>query len=212
MPRDIYILIAIMLYGFALYFVPLHSASFYFDDISSIQDNEAIKKIDIPKIFNAFNTRSLVGLSFALNYRWCGLHPAGYRLINLLIHCLNAFLVYLLVKSTWRGNEWPAFFASMLFLCHPIQTEPVNYITQRFVLMGTLFYLASLCLYVKSLPCQPPGLTRFYYFCSLTTAIAAMFCKEFTVTLPFMSLCMIFTFCITKRSGSVAAVYYRFLP
>src|SRR5258708_4128517 len=87
---NIYILIVIALSGFALYLTPLHSTSFYFDDISSIQNNEAIKKIDIPGIFNAFNTRSLVGLSFALNYKWCGLDPTGYRLLNLLVHCLNS--------------------------------------------------------------------------------------------------------------------------
>ena len=147
---DVWIFIAIILYGFALYFLSLHSPSFYYDDQFSIENNEAIRTINIPKIFNAFNTRSLVGLSFALNYRLCALNPAGYRLINLFIHCLNAFLVYLLIKSTlylysarksifFCRLEWPAFFASMLFLCHPIQTEAVHFITQRFVLMGTFF-------------------------------------------------------------------------
>ena len=167
--------------------------SFYYDDHFSIENNEVIKTIDIPKIFNAFNTRFLVGLSFALNYRWCALHPAGYRLINLLIHCLNAFLVYLLIKSTlylysarkpifFCRLEWPAFFASMLFLCHPIQTEPVNFITQRFVLMGSFFYLLTLFLYIQY-RCRSQ---KRYMIASLGAAIAAMFCKEFVVTLPLM--------------------------
>ena len=68
----------------------------------------------------------------------------------------------------------------MLFLCHPIQTETVNYITQRFVLMGTLFYLATLIFYIHS------GLMAELFNDALGTAIAAMFCKEFTVTLPLM--------------------------
>jgi len=213
------ILIIIILYGLALYHVPLHSTFFCLDDSIAIVNNGTIKQIDIPKIFNAFNTRFLAGLSFALNYRWSGLNPGGWRLINLLIHCLNAFLVYLLIKSTlyvyaarkrilFYPLEWPAFLGSMLFLCHPIQTEPVNFITQRFVLMATFFYLASLCLYVKSRLMQNSviaseakprhgGATsptaprhdrrrKFYYLCSLITAIAAMLCKEFVVTLPFM--------------------------
>ncbi len=157
---NVCILIALILGGFALYFFPMQSKDFYFDDSISIVDNETIKTIDIPKIFNAFNTRFLPGLSFAFNYQLCGLYPVGYRLINLLIHCFNAFLVYLLVKSTLylyskRKSifscrlEWPAFFASMLFLCHPIQTEPVNFITQRFVLMATFFYLLTLLLYIQ---------------------------------------------------------------
>jgi len=172
---------AIILCGFTLYFIPLHSAFFYFDDISSIVNNEAIRKIDIPTIFNAFNTRFLVGLSFAFNYQWGGLHPFGYRFINLIIHCLNAFLVYVLAKEL-KGAPIPAFFASMLFLCHPLQTEPVNSITQRFVLMGTFFYLLTLFLYIQY-RCRSQ---KRYMIAALGSAMAAMFCKEFTVTLPFM--------------------------
>ena len=79
--------------------LPYKCTSFYFDDHASIENNDVIKTIDLPRIFNAFNTRFLAGLSFALNYRWCGLNPRGFRSINLLIHCLNAFLVYFLIKS-----------------------------------------------------------------------------------------------------------------
>ena len=184
-----------MLFGLALYWQPLHSATFYYDDNIAIVHNQSIKSLDLPKIFNAFNTRFLVGLSFALNYKWCGLDPVGYRWTNLLIHCLNAFLVYLLIKSTLgllnrdsspsrlrmtTGVEWPALFASLLFLCHPIQTEPVNFITQRFVLMGTLFYLLTLNCYIQY-RCRSK---KIFLVASFISAVAAMFCKEFVVTLP----------------------------
>lgn len=190
---NILVLTTLILCGAALYFSPLHSASFNFDDHASIGRDKIIRDLDIPGIFNAFNTRFLVGLSFALNYRWCALDAAGYRLINLLIHCLNAFLVYLLIRSTlylcqarkpifFCPLEWPAFFASLLFLCHPIQTEPVNFITQRFVLMGTFFYLLTLVFYIRY-RCE---FKKRYMIASWGAAIAAMFCKEFVVTLPLM--------------------------
>ena len=220
---DAYILIVIILLGFLLYIPALRSTSFYFDDKSSIVENASIKQMDIPRIFNAFNTRFLVGLTFALNYKFSALHPVAYRITNLLIHCLNAFLVYLLAKfilnwpiirtlvvtchpepfASLEGGlsegykgvlrffaslrmtnnlEWPAFFASMLFLCHPIQTEPVNFITQRFVLMGTFFYLLTLLLYIQ----YRFLLKKNYLFAAMISCLAAMFCKEFTVTLPVM--------------------------
>jgi len=190
---NISIFIVMILCGFALYIIPLQSTSFYYDDYASVEYNPAITAIDIPKIFNAFNTRFLVGLSFALNYKWCALNPAGYRIVNLLIHCLNAFLIYLLIKSTLRlcsarkpvfscRLEWPSFFASMLFLCHPIQTEPVNFITQRFVLMGSFFYMLTLYLYIQY-RCRSQ---KKYMIAAVASAIAAMFCKEFVVTLPLM--------------------------
>ena len=190
---DVWALMAILLLGFALYICPLKSKSFCFDDRVSVLNDAVIKQIDIPKIFNAFNTRSLVGLSFALNYKWTALNPGGYRLINLVIHCLNAFLVYLLIKSTlclyasrkpilFCRLEWVAFLGSLLFLSHPIQTEPVNFITQRFVLMGTFFYLLTLFLYIQY-RCR---FQKRYLIASLGSGIAAMFCKEFVVTLPVM--------------------------
>ena len=43
-----------------------------------------------------------------------------------------------------------ALFAGLVFVSHPIQTEAVTYIWQRAASMAALFYLASLCFYVKS--------------------------------------------------------------
>lgn len=220
---ELCVLIALILYGFALYFIPLQGASFHLDDAISIEENDAIKKIDISKIFGAFNTRFLVGLSFALNYRWSGVDPVGYRLINLLIHCLNAFLVYLLTKSTlylystrksmfFCRLEWPALFGAMLFLCHPIQTEPVNYITQRFVLMGSFFYLAALVFYIKSRTVGAgfkPAPT--YYIFSLMAAVAAMFCKEFVVTLPLMLVLYEFYF-FNSFKETIGKKFRRLIP
>lgn len=195
---DAGVFIFIIVYGIALYFIPLQSNAFYFDDHSSVEYNGVIESLNIPQIFHTFNTRFLVGLSFALNYKLCALHPSGYRLINLLIHCLNAFLVYLLIRSTLElflsrdsspygprmTNKiaWPAFFGAMLFLCHPLQTEPVNFITQRFVLMGTFFYLLTIYSYIQY-RCRSK---RGYWYAAMGSAIAAMFCKEFVVTLPLM--------------------------
>jgi len=47
---NICIFIVLLLYGFALYFYPLQSKTFYFDDRFSIENNEAVKTIDIPRI------------------------------------------------------------------------------------------------------------------------------------------------------------------
>ncbi len=190
---DMLIFLVFVVLGCGLYYVPLHSSAFYFDDHITIENNEAIRRSDLPTLFKAFNTRFLVGVSFALNYKWCYLNAAGYRLINLLIHCLNAFLVYVLVKSIlasslWRKPkfsyplEWPALFASLLFLCHPIHTETVNFVTQRFVLMGTFFYMLTLVLYIQ----YRSQAKKRYLIASVGSALAAMLCKEFVVTLPLM--------------------------
>lgn len=184
---------AIIVFGFALYLCPIKGAFFCLDDAFSIKNNPAIRQVNLPSIFNAFNTRFLVGLSFAVNYHWFALNPVGYRLFNFLVHCFNSFLVYLLIKSILTllpeaklklvcRPEWVACLGALIFLTHPLQTEPVNYITQRFVLMGTFFYLLTLFLYIQFRVIKKTG----YLLAGGVAAIAAGLCKEFAVTLPLM--------------------------
>jgi tetratricopeptide (TPR) repeat protein len=42
-----------------------------------------------------------------------------------------------------------ALFAALLFVSHPVQTQAVTYIVQRFASMATMFYLLTLVLYIK---------------------------------------------------------------
>ena len=91
-----------------------------------------------------------------------------------------------------------ALFAGLVFVAHPVQTEAVTYIVQRATSMAALFYVASLCLYVKSRLLQEsgsaPGPWKLYYIGSLLTAIAAMFTKQIAITLPLAILLYEFSF------------------
>ncbi len=52
-------------------------------------------------------------------------------------------------RSTLHGSQFVALFSALLFVAHPMQTQAVTYIVQRFTSLATLFYLASVVLYVK---------------------------------------------------------------
>ncbi|HKN18577.1 MAG TPA: hypothetical protein VJW95_02175, partial [Dissulfurispiraceae bacterium] len=118
-----------------------------------------------------FVPRRFVGyLTFALNYKIHGLSVAGYHIGNIAIHIANALLVYFLVLLTFRtpflkSHEPPhpslplkvgglgrgvAFFSAALFVSHPIQTEAVTYIVQRFTSLSTMFYLLSVVAFIKA--------------------------------------------------------------
>jgi len=56
-------------------------------------------------------------------------------------------------------------------------------------LMGTFFYLLTLVLYIRK-----------YRIASVLSALAAMFCKEFVITLPLMLVLYEFYFGVNKRS------------
>ena len=188
--------------------------SFHLDDTASIVKNLFIRNIqDLQGIWNFWPCRFITYLSFALNYHFSGPNVVSYHLFNVTIHVVSAILVWWLTLLTFstpvmKGNKISqhggsiALLAGLIFVSHPIQTEAVTYIVQRASSMAALFYLASLCFYIKSrLPLQPPGLKRFllsgkdiFYISSLIMAIMAMFTKETAITLPLMILLYEYSF------------------
>ncbi len=204
-------ILLIALFGLVVYSNTL-SVPFAFDDGPSITDNPAIRDFgtfkNISKLQNTvlpqeiktiFRSRYIGYLSFALNYKLHGLAVAGYHATNILIHITNALLVYLLILLTFKtpyfspdgtkesefGNsDLIAFFPALIFVCHPVQTEAVTYIVQRFASFATLFYLLSLILYVQS-RLSGPGTARYgFYAFSFISAVFAMRTKEISFTLP----------------------------
>jgi tetratricopeptide (TPR) repeat protein len=136
-----------------------------------------------------------------MNYGMHGLNVIGYHLVNLLIHLMNALLVYLLVIKTFRTPflrvrtaldpsfnaatcKMIAFLCALLFVAHPVQTQAVTYISQRFTSLAALFCLLSLTLYVKARLSDQSGRRYAYYSISLVSAILAMKTKEISFTLP----------------------------
>lgn len=172
----------------------------YFTDSDLAERAIALKKID-PN----FRTRKLAFFTFALNYRLHGLNLAGYHVVNLLIHLASCLLVYGLVLATLRtpwfragtGSEipgstlyLPALLPALVFAVHPVQTEAVTYISQRFTSLATMLYLLALLLYIYwRLRLSPPGtlLDRgrpALYCLALLATVLAMFTKEIAFTLP----------------------------
>jgi len=150
---------------FAVY-GPAINAPFIFDDNSAVIDNKSIVSLwpligtaehpgplnpprDLPTA-----SRPVVNLSFAINYYFGKLNPAGYHAVNVVLHCVSAPLLLAIVRRTLRlpyfgdrferSADWLALAVAMLWALHPLQTEAVIYATQRTELMMALFYLATL--------------------------------------------------------------------
>lgn len=208
--REIFYVIVGLAVGAVLGYGNTLSGDFHFDDFLVIVNNPAVKSLDnIPLIWQAFNTRFLTGLSFAVNYALGGLSVEGYHAVNIVIHWANAVLVYGLVR--WLGqtpvmrrrlpqplSAYPtAWLAAFLFLLHPLQTQAVSYITQRAAVLAAFFYLSSLLAYVMGRLQGRP----FWRWLSLVLAILGMLTKEMTATLPFMLLVVEIYFFKTSETG-----------
>jgi tetratricopeptide (TPR) repeat protein len=183
--------------------------SFHFDDTENIVENPFIKRLG--NLLNPssilFGGRIVGYFTFALNYRFGGLSVFGYHLINLIIHISNALLVYgfirLLVQSP-RMNTQPsltrvapaiALGTALLFVTHPVQTQAVTYIVQRFASLAALFYLLTVIAYLKWRLSTPESKHRhLWYATAFIATVLGMKTKETTFTLPFMLLLVEFVF------------------
>ncbi|MFH0796642.1 MAG: tetratricopeptide repeat protein [Candidatus Omnitrophota bacterium] len=189
--------------------------SFHFDDAGNIVTNPAIRNIlNLRVIWNHCATRFFTFLSLACNYHFHQFSLPGYHLFNLAVHLGAALLVRWLIILTFsspaikniaaaRYANLLAFFGGLIFVAHPVQTQAVTYIIQRATSLATFFYLASLCLYVKTRlkyaeKPAPPGWQR-YYAGSILTAGLALFTKEITITLPFILILYELCFFQTNR-------------
>jgi len=75
------------------------NAPFVFDDVTTIVDNTSIG--DPYNYLPPRANRDIGYLTFSMNYQLNGLDVSGYHVVNLLIHMLNAGLVYYLVSLTF---------------------------------------------------------------------------------------------------------------
>ncbi|MHB8108796.1 MAG: tetratricopeptide repeat protein [Syntrophorhabdaceae bacterium] len=187
---------------------------FLFDDNTSIYKNIAVNpeyyvKTPVSGIFSS--PRPVGQLTFALNHAVHGLNVAGYHAVNLLIHLSCALLVYWLVAllcrlphfaGCLRGSVdlaspvqgFVALFAALLFVSHPVQTQSVTYIVQRYVSLATLFYLLSLVMYIRFRLSESSGARYLFYALSFLSAVLAMKTKEIAFTLPVMMMLCEFMF------------------
>ena len=114
--------------------------AFHYDDFHSIVHNPHLRSTaNIPAFFRdpaLFSTnpesamyRPVLLVSYALNFALGGLQPAGYHLVNALLHGLNAGLVHRLLLLL--GQEWLALLAAFLFALAPVNAEAFNYVSSR---------------------------------------------------------------------------------
>jgi len=204
----IFLLIIICLLGGGIYSNALQSP-FQFDDIGFIVNNPNIKDlVNFEAIWNTLRqkTRAVGFYTFALNYHFHGLDVFGYHLVNVMIHLINTILVWWFVQlifttTRMKGENIARYqnpislLTALLFLAHPIQTQAVTYITQRFACLATCFYLLSVCFYMKGrLTTAHLGKSIFYFLLSAVSCLLGMFTKEIVFTLPFIIILSEFTF------------------
>jgi tetratricopeptide (TPR) repeat protein len=63
--------------------------------------------------------------------------PAGFLVVNVILHVLNTWLVYLIGRRLFSEDRWAAV-AAVVYGIHPVNAEAVNYVVARSSLLSSL--------------------------------------------------------------------------
>jgi tetratricopeptide (TPR) repeat protein len=179
------------------------AAPFVFDDHGSIIDNPYIRQLwplnnalSAP-VQSAVAGRPIVSLSLAINYALSGLSPAGFRGWNLAVHLLTGLVLFGVVRRTLTapslttrfGNnaDLLAWASALIWLVHPLNTEVIDYATQRTESMMGLFYLLTLYAAVRAIAARRESIWG-WSACAIACSALGMASKESMVTAPVMVL------------------------
>ena len=117
-----------------------------------------------------------------------------YRLVNLLIHVLASAVLLGLVREL-TGRVSTAYAVGFLFLVHPLTSEPVMYVSQRFQSLATLWIFVAGWSYARFRKSGDwiSG-DRRWLLVTLVASAAALFTKPFAYVLPLWILVLEFTY------------------
>lgn len=173
----------------AVYFQSLgHQFIDKYDDYLYVTQNPAVRGFTLEHL-QAACTNYYVGnyaplqiISYMLDYSLWGLNPAGFIGTNIVLHALNGMLYYdMLDRLTAKTRV--AFWATFIFLFHPVQVESVVWISQRKTLLAMFFMLISLRCYI-TLRGKKGSDWYLSYGVALFTFILALLSKSVAVVLP----------------------------
>ena len=167
---------------------------FVFDDNITLANNPQIHSV--ANIFHtdkgsALTGRPVVSLTFAINYALDGLNVLGYRLVNIGLHIACALLLFGVVRRTidrfrpgdrfdGRGSGI-ALAVALAWTVHPLNSEVVDYLTQRTEALMGLCYLVTMYASVRALD---PARAGWWTTLAIVSCGVGVFCKEPIGTAP----------------------------
>ena len=115
--------------------------------------------------------------TFWLEHKIWGLAPAGYHVVNVLLHLFNCLLVWRLLLRLSVPGAWVA---AAVFAAHPLHVESVAWIIERKDVLSGLFYLSAVLVWLRFLEQPRP----WRYGLALLLFAAGLLSKSIVVTLP----------------------------
>jgi len=136
---------------------------------------------------DADNWHPLTWISHALDCELYGLEPSGHHRTSVVLHVLNAGILFLLLAVV-TGKRWRSLAVAALFAIHPINVESVAWVAERKNVLSMFFLLTTLAAYGWC--ARRPNVGR--YVVTLVLFALGLASKPMIVTLPFALLLLDF--------------------
>jgi tetratricopeptide (TPR) repeat protein len=190
---------------------------FVYDDQVAIVENQQIRQLWNSSVLSAEREspvagRPVVNISFAINYALGGLDVRGYHLWSIAVHLLSGLLVFGVVRRTFElaslrrrfgsRSVTLGFAAALIWTLHPLNSEVVDYLTQRTESMMALCYLATLYASIRAI--SSSRAVRWQAAAVVACALG-MACKESMVTAPVVVVMYDAIFVFESLKGSLRA-------
>jgi len=194
-------LIVIVITSFCAYYWTL-TGYFLSDDFEFLNLFNKSNFFEFKIFFDYFKkfgfVRPLSLFSLYADYLIWNLNSVGPHLTSLFIHIFNSFLVFLIFYFLLK-EQYLSMLIALLFSIYPLHLESVAWISGRFDILCTFFYLSSILFFLIAQKKASP--LSSIYFLSLVAFIFALFSKEMAITLP-IAILLFDLFFIPKSSGN----------
>ena len=187
-PRILAVVLAIV--TVAVY-APVHQHPFFtMDDEAYVVNNIHLRTASFGETlgwaftsYDLANWHPVTWLSHAADVHLFRLNPAGHHDVNLLLHTLNAVLLFwILLRAT--GYAGRSFMVAALFALHPVNVETVVWVSERKTILSFLFFLLALAAYRWYV--QKPRIGRYTVVAGLY--LLGLMTKPQVITFPFVLL------------------------
>ncbi len=175
----------LILVGTVAVYQPAWQAGFIWDDDIYVSSNPLLTVPDgLRRIWFSLDSPSqyfpLTYTLFRIERGLFGLHASGFHWVNILLHAVNALLVWKVLR---RLSVPGARLAALIFALHPVQVESVAWITELKNLLALFFSLLAVLAWLEFVEGRAGRPWRFY-LCSLGLYLLALLSKSTACTLP----------------------------
>ena len=130
----------------------------------------------------------LTWLTLAADYALWGMNPRGYHATNVLLHAVNAALLFVAARRLLQRHAVAAaVIAALVFGLHPLRAESVAWVTERREVLSGCFVLLALLAYLNAVDREGPARAR-WLTASLAAFAASLLSKSITMTFPLILL------------------------